>query len=74
MPRDMTEARFREALARQGFKRSFAGLWFEHRDFPNRMFGGAWNVKAGRLNRRETIARLIRCRDKALAAKQEDRP
>lgn len=61
MSRDMTQAQFERALERNGFKADeLAGLWFEHKDAPNKMIGGIWDHDKGRLARRLTIARLLK--------------
>lgn len=60
MTRDMTEAQFKAALARNGFKKIVNGLWVEHRDFPDTMFGLVYNPRNSRVARRVSVAKLIR--------------
>ncbi len=58
MTRDMTETQFMAALKRNGFRK--AGLWAEHRDFPNYMFGLVYDYRKTRIARTASIAKHIR--------------
>jgi hypothetical protein len=75
--RDMTKAQFAEALKRNGFRHEFL-WWFKDTtgQTPGVSYGGIWNPKAGRFDRRTTVAHLIKSRAKDVERerKRAERP
>ena len=69
MARDMTKAQFDAALKRNSFVPEIGGSWF--RDAAGRTrthYGAVLDPRTMKMNRRATLARIMRQRDMDLAA------
>lgn len=71
--RDMSKAEFLKALERNGFRNTVLGLWFEDTTGTTVTYGGIVTSK-GKLLRRETIAHLIRSRDRIRKERSTPKP
>lgn len=69
--RDMTRQEFKTALARNGFRLTVLGWWAECDELPGVSLGTVYNPKNGRMLRRDTIAHLIRERDRRLEQREK---
>lgn len=69
MARDMTQAQFDAALKRNLFVPEIGSLWFRDADGRTRThYGAVLDPRTMRINRRATLARIMRQRDRDLTA------
>ncbi len=68
MTRDMSRVQFLAALARNGFGKPIM-FWISSKDDPSRSYGMIFTAK-GKLRRRETLAHVLRERNKARSAEE----
>lgn len=73
--RDFTKAQFDAALRRNGFKHEFMGWYVDTTGQSGGVrFGAVFNTKPFRINRRATLARLIRDRASHIAEQGRQKP